>query len=88
MAVKAAEIRVKIESDTKAKAQRILKKVGMTESEAVRIFFRNLVSRKEFPLELKVPNEETVNAIYDARSKRNLSKAYTNVDEMFEDLSK
>ena len=84
---KTAEIRVLVEPTLKKKSKKILDEIGISESEAVRIFFRNLVNRKEFPLELKVPNEETIKAMEDV-DKGNFSKGYTDVDEMFKDLLK
>jgi len=84
---KTAEIRVLLEPSLKKKSRKILDEIGISESEAVRIFFRNLVNRKEFPLELKVPNEETIKAMEDV-DKGNYSKGYTDVDEMFKDLLK
>jgi addiction module RelB/DinJ family antitoxin len=57
---KSAEIRVLVEPSLKKKSKQILDKIGLTESEAVRIFLRNLVSRKEFPLELKAVNSKLV----------------------------
>ncbi len=84
---KTAEIRVLLEPSLKKKSRKILDEIGMSESEAVRIFFRNLVNRKEFPIELKVPNEETIKAMEDV-DKGNYSKGYSDVDEMFKDLLK
>lgn len=52
---KTAEIRVLLEPTLKKKSKKILDEIGISESEAVRIFFRNLVNRKEFPLELRIP---------------------------------
>ncbi len=52
---KTAEVRVLLEPSLKRKSKKILEEIGMSESEAVRIFFRNLVKRKEFPIELKIP---------------------------------
>lgn len=52
---KTAEIRVLLEPSLKKKSKKILKEIGISESEAVRIFFRNLVNRKEFPIELRIP---------------------------------
>ncbi len=84
---KTSEIRVLLEPSLKKKSKKILDEIGMSESEAVRIFFRNLVNRKEFPLELKVPNEETIKEM-DEVDKGKYSKGYDDIDEMFEDLRK
>lgn len=85
---KTAEIRVLLEPSLKKKSKKILKEIGISESEAVRIFFRNLVNRKEFPLELKVPNDETIKAMKDADEGKDLSRPFNNADEVLEELNK
>lgn len=88
MAVKTAEVRARIEPKLKREANKVLSKLGLSESEGVRLLLKSLVLHKGLPYELKIPNEETAQAIEDARTGRNLSKPYTNIDEMFADLNK
>lgn len=70
---KTAEIRVLLEPTLKKKSKKILDEIGISESEAVRIFFRNLVNRKEFPLELRIPpvsdsEQKDIESILDRRT--------------------
>ena len=70
---KTAEIRVLVEPTLKKKSKKILDEIGISESEAVRIFFRNLVNRKEFPLELRIPpvsdsEQRDIESILDGRT--------------------
>jgi len=83
---KTAEIRVLVEPTLKKKSKKILDEIGISESEAVRIFFRNLVNRKEFPLELKVPNKETLQSMKDA-DEGNTIGPFNSVDELTEGLT-
>ncbi|MCF8241567.1 MAG: type II toxin-antitoxin system RelB/DinJ family antitoxin [Melioribacteraceae bacterium] len=83
---KTAEIRVLLEPSLKKKSRKILDEIGISESEAVRIFFRNLVIRKEFPIELKIPNEETLQAMKDA-DEGNTVGPFNSVDELMEELN-
>lgn len=85
---KTAEVKTRVEPKLKRESKKIFKKLGLTESEGVRLLLKGLVIHHGIPFELKIPNEETIEAIEDARNRRNLSKAYTDIDEMFEDLSK
>jgi DNA-damage-inducible protein J len=53
---------------------------GLTASEAVRLLFQRIIVDQAFPLELKVPNAETLAAIAEsqeiiARRKRRLSNS-------------
>lgn len=84
---KTAEIRVRIEPEIKDQAEKILKTIGLNEAEAVRIYYRNIITHKGLPFELKIPNKETLKAIREAE-KGEVSKGYDSVDELFEDLNK
>lgn len=55
MEKKTSEIRVLVEPSLKKESKAIFEKIGMTESEGIRIFLRNLVNRKGFPFELSIP---------------------------------
>lgn len=61
-------IRVRRDPATKEAAGRILKPLGLTPTEAIRLLYRQIAIRGEFPLELKVPNAVTAKALNDARS--------------------
>lgn len=84
---KTAEIRVRIEPGIKEEAEKILKTIGLNEAEAVRLYYRNIISHKGLPFELRVPNEETLKALKEVESGE-VSSGYNSVDEMFEDLNK
>ena len=52
-------IHARIDSATKEATERILDSLGMTPTEAIRLFYRQIAMRGEFPMELKVPNAVT-----------------------------
>jgi len=52
-------VHARIDKKTKEESERILRSIGMTPTEAVRLFYRQIALRKEFPLELRVPNQLT-----------------------------
>ena len=56
---KTATVHARIDSKTKQMSERILQKIGMTPTDAVRLLYRQIALRKEFPLELRVPNKLT-----------------------------
>lgn len=58
-----AVIHARIDSFTKEKTERILSSLGLTPTEAIRLFYRQIAMRGEFPLELKVPNSLTAEAL-------------------------
>ncbi|MCX6175451.1 MAG: type II toxin-antitoxin system RelB/DinJ family antitoxin [Ignavibacteriales bacterium] len=85
---KTATLHSRIDEKTKINAKKIFAKVGLSESEAIRLFYHHSVLARGIPFDLRIPNAETRAAIEDARQGNNLSKKYKNVDELFEDLNK
>jgi DNA-damage-inducible protein J len=67
------------ESDYK-EAREILKYVGMSYSQAVNMFNRMVVLNQGLPFEAKIPNEETLRTIQDAREGKNLTRV--SLDEL------
>ena len=55
--------RARMDEDLKNEAESILNSVGITPSEAIRIFYKQIVNRQGFPLELRTPNATTLAAI-------------------------
>jgi DNA-damage-inducible protein J len=49
-------IHARTDLETEAATERILAALGLTPTEAIRLFCRQITIRKEFPLELRVPN--------------------------------
>lgn len=54
-----AVIHTRIDPETKAATEEVLAAIGMTPSQAIKLFYRQIASRKAFPLELRVPNSLT-----------------------------
>ena len=65
---------VYLDADIKKKAQEIFKQYGMGLSDAFNIFLAQSVMQKGIPFEIKIPNQETAQAIKDAREGKNMSK--------------
>lgn len=54
-----ATIHARIDRETKELSEKVLSAIGMTPTEAVRLLYRQIALRNEFPVELRVPNEVT-----------------------------
>ncbi len=65
---------VYLDATTKEKAQEIFKQYGLGLSEAFNIFLTQSVLQRGIPFEIKIPNDETLEAIKDARAKKNMQK--------------
>jgi DNA-damage-inducible protein J len=83
---KTSTIQTRIEPGIKLEAEKILKTLGITTSEAINIFLRRIIMEKGLPFPVKITNPETIKVLEDIIEGKNLSKEYDSIDEMFEDL--
>ena len=56
-------VHARIDAKTKFRSEAILKQIGMTPTEAVRLLYRQIALRGEFPVELRVPNALTASTL-------------------------
>jgi DNA-damage-inducible protein J len=63
---KTAIVRARVEPELKAEAEAILKDIGLTLSDAINVLLRRVKSTKGFPVELRMPNAETLAAFKQA----------------------
>ena len=66
MSAQTSMLHIRVDDRTKEEATAALDAMGLTVSDAVRLFLRRVVADQAFPLELKVPNAKTRAAIADA----------------------
>jgi DNA-damage-inducible protein J len=81
---KAATISTRIEPELKVKAEAILKKVGLTSAEAVRLFYKQICLQHGLPFDVKIPNKETLKAMREAETGK--THKTKNVDALFDEL--
>ena len=65
---------VYLDTEMKKKAQAIFKQYGMGLSDAFNIFLSQSVMEKGIPFQIKIPNDDTVRIIQDAREGKNMTK--------------
>lgn len=82
-------LHVRMDTEMKQKATMALAAMGMTASEAVRLFFHRIAVDQAFPLELKVPNAQTRSAMAESEEMMSRGTArFASADEMFAELEK
>ncbi len=82
-------LRIRVDDDVKEQATAALTAMGLSVSDAVRLFLRRVVIDQAFPLELKVPNDETRAAMEESRAMMATRRArFASADELFADLEK
>lgn len=61
-------VHVLVDEETQVSAKKVLDSMGMSMSDAVRLFLKRVVADQTIPLELKVPNATTLAAIKESRA--------------------
>ena len=61
-------LHVRVDDEIKTQASEALAAMGLSVSDAVRILLKRVVNDQAFPLELKVPNARTREAMVEARA--------------------
>lgn len=77
-----AVIHARIDPDTKLATERVLDAIGLTPTEAIRLLYRQIAMRGEFPVELRIPNVETATALTKAERGENV-ETFDNVDDLY-----
>lgn len=77
-----AVVHARIDQATKTATEKVLDSLGMTPTEAIRLFYRQIAIRKSFPLELHVPNKLTDTVL--AKSDKNQEiETYETVADLY-----
>jgi DNA-damage-inducible protein J len=69
---KTETIRARVEPALKRDAEAVLKKLGLTSSEAITLFLAQVKLTKGLPFSVRLPNKETRRAIREARERKNV----------------
>lgn len=82
-------VHVRVDEQIKAQATETLAAMGLSVSDAVRIFLMRVVADKQMPFALKVPNVETRTAMIEADEIARARRArFETASELFDDLEK
>lgn len=79
-------VHVRVDEKIKAQATKALTAMGLSVSDAVRVFLMRVAAEKQLPFALKVPNAKTHAAMAEARA---MSRArFVSADELIDELDK
>ena len=73
--MKTEEVRARIDPNTKRAAEAIFAQLGVSPSEAVRMFYHQVDLQQGFPFEVRLPNKTTEQALKDTQEGRGLGPA-------------
>jgi DNA-damage-inducible protein J len=82
---KAAVISARIDPELKREAEEVFRELGLTATRAITLFYKQVELERGLPFAVRVPNDETVQALGQARTRQELESLNT-LDDLFEDL--
>ena len=82
-----ANVNVRIDGDIKKSAEEVFKRIGLTPSSAINLFYVQVIRTNSIPFELKaeIPNEETLEALEELKEiekNPNNHKSFKNAKEI------
>ena len=80
-AAKAEMVRAWVDPELKRQAEAALTAIGLTPSTAVTLLYKYIAADGDLPLDLHIPNEETLQAMEDARNGIGLTR-YKSVEDL------
>jgi DNA-damage-inducible protein J len=82
---KTATVRARIEPRLKTDVEKLFNKLGLSTTEAINLFYRQVKLRKGLPFSVVIPNKTTENVFNNTDAERNLVHC-ENTDDMFDKL--
>ena len=80
-----AMVHVRVEEEVKARATETLAAMGLSVSDAVRVFLKRVADEKAIPFDVRVPNVETATAIRELEAGKGVRS--DSVEALMDDLN-
>ena len=71
---KTETVRARVEPALKREAESVLKDLGLSPAEAIRLFYKQVTLRRGLPFAVEIPNAETRDAMRQALEREDLSE--------------
>jgi len=78
-------VNTRIDPELKKAAVAVFKKLGISEADAIRMFYAQVNNYQGIPFDVKIPNAETLKAFKESENLGNL-RTYKNAEDLFDDL--
>ena len=82
---KTATIRARIEPRLKQEVEELFEEMGLTTTEAINLFYRQVKLRKGLPFNIAIPNKTAEKVFKDTDVKKNLIRC-EDADDMFDKI--
>jgi len=71
---KTSTISARIDPELKSSVDYVFKKLGLTAAQAITLFYKQVELQRGLPFSIKIPAQETKNALNDAKKKKKFGK--------------
>ena len=82
---KTATVRARVNPELKVEVERLFKELGLSTTEAINLFYRQVRLRNGLPFSVVIPNETAQKVLKDTDAKRNLIRC-EDAEDMFQKL--
>lgn len=83
--MKTSTISARINPDLKQKAEGVFKELGLTSSQAITLFYKQVELQRGLPFVVRIPNRATAQSLEDAQTRSNLGD-FDTAEDLFDDL--
>ena len=67
-------IRARVEPELKREAEELFSSLGLSTTEAITLFYKQVTLHQGLPFEVRIPNAETIEALEQARDREGLTE--------------
>ena len=82
---KTAVISARIDPKLKHEAEEVFRELGLTTTQAITLFYKQVELERGLPFAVRVPNDATVEALQESRTRQHL-ETFNTLEDLFEDL--
>lgn len=82
---KTATISARIDPELKQGAEEVFRDLGLTASQAITLFYKQVELERGLPFAVRMPNEVTLEALEQARTRQGL-ESFNTLEDLFDDL--
>jgi len=78
-------ISARVDPKLKRNAEEVFKELGLTTTQAITLFYKQVELERGLPFAVRVPNDVTTEALEEARTRQNLD-SFNTLEDLFADL--
>ncbi len=71
---KTGMIRARVEPELKRQAEELFSALGLSTTDAITLFYKQVTMHRGLPFDVRIPNAETMEALHQARDRESLTE--------------